>query len=359
MVKRWEAWTGERVGALYEAVETINPKTHGAWNRVAISVDEQCDLSEGTTTGGAARSKHKELQDAPPHLAIVTEEGPPSQEPVEDRWLKAEEQTGKDLERHAKEKHLKIRINDTHPVAISFISDQHIRQTGPIDLARMREDAELIASTPGLYAFLGGDGVDNHIKWRSALVQGGTSVKKDWEFYDHYLSMFGEESIIAMVSGNHDDWTRDFAGIDMVDRLAKAHRIHYHPDEVLCKLSVSGILYKIKLRHQYRYNSSFNLGHTIKRLWEMGDDDFHIGVVCHHHEPHMEVFDKHGVMRIGFRPGSYQLGSTYTRRYGFKLNTPTCPTAILWPDQWRMMPFLDVWDAADYLSYLRAQANDV
>jgi len=353
--KRWQAWTGERLDALNEAVKQYKPKTEEGWNRVGVDVDQTCGLPQGTTTGNSARMRSKQERIAPPHVRMETEAGPPEREPVEDRWVDAEEQTTKDLERHRQEKHLKVRIDDSHPVAISFISDQHIRQSGPIDLTRMREDAELIAATPGMYAFLGGDGVDNHIKHRSAMVQGGTAVKKDWEFYDHYLSMFGESSIIAMVSGNHDDWTRDFAGIDMVDRLAKARRIHYHPDEVLCKLSVNGILYTIKLRHQYRFNSTFNLGHTIKRLWEMGDDDFHIGVVCHHHEAHMETFNKHGVARVGFRPGAYQLGNTYTRRYGFKMNNPTCPTVILWPDQWRMMPFLDVWDAADFLSHLRAQ----
>ena len=55
------------------------------------------------------------------------------------------------------------------------------------------------------------------------------------------------------------------SGIHMVDRLAKMHHIHYHPDKVLCKLSLNGILYTIKLRHQYRYNSSFNIGHTAHR----------------------------------------------------------------------------------------------
>ena len=355
MIKRWQAWTGERLDALKKAVEQYEPKTQEGWNRVAVDVDERCGLEQGTTTGNAVRVRYKQDRDAPPHVVIETEEGPPLREPIEDRWEEMKRATSLDLKRHREEKHLRIRIDDNHPIGISFISDQHIRQTGPIDLTRMEEDATLIRDTPGLYAFLGGDGVDNHIKHRPAMVQGGTSPKRDWEAYDYYLGMFGEKSIVAMVSGNHDDWTRDFAGIDMVDRLAKARKIHYHPDEVLCKLSVSGVLYQIKLRHQYRYNSSFNLGHTIKRLWEMGDDDFHIGVVCHHHEAHMETFNKHGINRIGFRPGSYQLGSTYTRRYGFKLNTPTCPTVILWPDHWRMMPFLDVWDAADFLSYLRSQ----
>jgi hypothetical protein len=353
--KRWTPWTAERTKALKDIIAENEPSGGEAWNRVATILDEQLGHDPGTTTGGAARVKWGEIRDAPPHMQIETEDAPLPHVPVEERWQQAEEQTAKDIERHAAERHLKVRIPGDSPIGISFISDQHIRETGPIDLTRMREDAELIRETPGLYAFLGGDGVDNHIKHRAAMVASGSSPKREWEMYDHYLSIFGEDKIVAMISGNHDDWTRDFAGMDMVDRLARRHRVHYHPDEVMCKLSVDGVLYRVKMRHQYRFNSTFNLGHTIKRLWEMGDDDFDIGVVCHHHESHMETFDKHGTMRVGFRPGSYQYMSSYSRRLGFKRNTPTCPTVILWPGQHRIMPFIDVWDAADYLGYLRSR----
>ena len=280
-------------------------------------------------------------------------EAPPPRVPVEERWQQAEDQTGKDVERHRRERHLAITVKDTRPVAVAVISDQHIRSSGPIQLARMRADAELIAQTDGLFAMLGGDGVDNHIKHLSAMVAGGTSVKGDWFLYDHYMGMFGNK-LLAIISGNHDDFTRDIAGIDMVGILANKHKLVYCPDEVVLVLTVNGIDYRIKVRHQYRYGSSFNLTHTVKRLWEMGDDDFDIGVIGHHHEAAIEPFQKHGRIIWAARPGSYQLTSSYTRRYGFRHANPTCPTFILFPDKHEVMGFMDVHQAAAFLRWTRA-----
>jgi hypothetical protein len=106
------------------------------------------------------------------------------------------------------------------PIALTFISDQHISQGGVSNLERMEEDARLVSETPGMYAVLGGDGVDNHVKHRAALVNSGSVPGKEWILYDHYLGIFGSR-IAAMISGNHDDWTHDFVGIDMVQRLVR------------------------------------------------------------------------------------------------------------------------------------------
>lgn len=273
--------------------------------------------------------------------------------PPADLWRKVEETTDRDVARHQTERLVDIVVPDTRPIGLTFASDQHIRQSGPIMIRRMREDAELVAITDGLYAALAGDGVDNHIKHREAMANGGDKPKDSWKLYDHYLGMFGEHKILALVSGNHDDWTRDFTGIDQVQRLAENRRVFYAPDEALLRFRVGDQFYHVLMRHQYRYNSTFNLGHTVKRLWEMGNDDFDIGVLGHHHEPACEPFVKHGMRRYAIRPGSYQFTSTFSRRKGFVHSYPTCPTVILWPDRRQLVGFWDVWEAASYLRLLR------
>lgn len=270
----------------------------------------------------------------------------------EEMWNAAREITSVDVARHREMRFVDVTIDDDRVIGISAISDQHIRQTGPVDLARMESDAKLVQATPGLFALLGGDGVDNHIKHRAAMVHGGTSPKREWEMYDHYLTFFGDR-ILAMITGNHDDWTSDFAGVSMVEQLAQQKKIHWAHDEIVIHLKLGQQTYHIKIRHQYRYNSSFNQVHTVKRLWEMGQDDFDVGVVCHHHEAAIEPFQKHGRMVWGARPGSYQLTSGHSRRYGYNHTTPTCPTFLFWPDQHKVLGFQDVADAAGYLAYLR------
>lgn len=369
MSRRPAVWNDERVAALLSAVEVVRPETLAQWANVGDKVG---------VSAHACRTHFRRLQDegkatrptshiprpAPPlvvhsldaprpsHPAVTVTGTPLPRVPVDEMWRRAEAQTAADVARHLTERILQVTVEDTRPIGITMVSDQHIRQSGPIQLPAMRQDAELIHRTPGLFAMLGGDGVDNHIKHRSAMVGGGSKVAEEWRLYDHYLGMFGEK-ILAVISGNHDDWTRDEAGVDMVSALAAKNRLHYAPDEVRLDLSLQGQVYRIALRHQYRYNSSFNLIHAVKRLWEMGDDPFDIGVLCHHHEPAIEPFTKHGRTVWGARPGSYQVNSSYGRRYGFNNTRPTCPTFILFPDTFEVQGFLDVWAAANYLTWLR------
>jgi len=276
-------------------------------------------------------------------------------------WEKAKQVTSAQIA-YQKDRHeAEIGYLTNKPIALVFVSDQHISQGGIVNLERMEEDARLVAETPGMYAVLGGDGVDNHIKHRAALVNSGSVPGKEWVLYDHYISIFGSR-IAALISGNHDDWTHDFAGIDMVQRIAEKRRLFYAPDYVVLNVTLKGsdkdegVAYKVKIRHQYRYNSSFNQTHALKRMWEMDEHDFDVGVVCHHHEAAMEPFKKHGKWRWAFRPGSYQHTTGHGRRYGYGWSEPACPTVILWPKERRMVGFLDAHEAAGYLKHLR-QSN--
>jgi hypothetical protein len=276
----------------------------------------------------------------------------------EELWESAKAATSRQIA-YQKERHqAQIGFLSNKPVGISFISDQHISQGGAVNLEQMEADAELVRDTPGLYAVLGGDGTDNHLKHRAAMVNSGSVPGKEWAMYDHYLGIFGS-SLVAMISGNHDDWTHDFAGVDVVQMLADRHRVFYAPDYVVLKVQLQqakdgpATEYVIKIRHQYRYGSSFNQTHSIKRLWEMDDHDFDVGVLCHHHEAALEPFRKHGVWRWALRPGSYQHMTGHSRRYGFGWSEPKCPTVILYPEERRIVGFLDVRDAAVHLRALR------
>lgn len=290
----------------------------------------------------------------PAHVAPVVTSAPAARIPQAEVWQAIERQTDADTARHLTERLIELRIDDTLPIAVSAVSDQHLRLSGPVMVRHAREDAELIARTPGHYAVLGGDGADNHVKIRAAMVGGGSKPADEWRAYDHYLGFFGADKILAMISGNHDDWTRDEAGVDMVALLAEKNRIHYCPDEARIGIQLGSLTYRFAIRHQYRFNSSLNITHVVKRWWDMGNDPFDIGVICHHHEPALEPFTRHGRTIWAARPGSYQVTSSYSRRYGFPLTKPTCPTFILFPDTFEVLGFLDVWAAANYLTWLRS-----
>lgn len=206
------------------------------------------------------------------------------------------------------------------PVGFSFVSDQHISPGNLIAFRRMQADAELIAETPGLFAYLGGDGVDNHIKIPQAVF-----------------------------SGNHDAWTDQRAGVDMVHLLAQQNRICYSPFEARISAKVGNVTYEVAMRHRYRFGSSFNMLHSVKQWWRMGEQPFDIGVICHDHEAEVGSFNAHSLERWAARPGAYQIGSSFVREYGWNETAPTCPTFIVWPDSRKITGFNDVRIAAKFL----------
>jgi len=234
------------------------------------------------------------------------------------------------------------------PLALVFASDQHISINGRTDLERLPIDAEALAEWDDCALILGGDGVDNHIKHRAALVNRRSSPTEEYELYDYYLGLVAHR-VMALISGNHDDWTKDTAGVDVIHALAQSHRFCFAPDRAVVSVALGKTKYLASVRHQFRFNSTLNQTHAIKQMWAHDSADFDIGVVCHHHEAAIEPFRRHGTWRWGLRPGSYQVESTYSRRYGYAQSEPSCPTVVLYPDERRIVGFLDYREAQVYL----------
>lgn len=288
-----------------------------------------------------------------PEVVHLADEDEPEPTPDE-QWRNAETVTERNIERARLLGMFRADLTEgDKPVAISFASDQHIDPSGLSAMTRMRQDAELIAATDGLYCCLVGDGVDNHIKHRGAVLAAKSGPDQQYRLFDYYLEILAD-SLICAISGNHDQWTKSIGGIDMVGRLVAARKLHYAPDCAHLEVTLGSQKYAIEMAHQYRFNSSLNLLHTVKRMWDLGARNFDIGVVAHHHTPAFEEFERRGKPTLGFRPGAYQHTSSHARMYGYgAVDVPTCPTVILFPGSRQMMPFRDVWQAVPVLCALR------
>jgi|TARA_R100000049_G_scaffold293_1_gene742 hypothetical protein len=273
----------------------------------------------------------------------IRPEEPPSEMPVEQVWEEFEKQNQRKIAKHKNDG--KYVAKFPHEViAVSFISDQHIAGNNIVALKRMREDAELIAATPGLFACLGGDTIDNHIKHRAAALHARTTPGDQYELFDYYLSLFAD-SILGVITGNHDDWTPQIAGVDVIGAICKKHGIACSSDEARISAKVGKVVYKLAWRHKYRFNSSINQTHSPKQWYRFGPEPFDIGVVCHHHETAIEASSMHGKQTWVCRPGSYQINSQYGKSGGYNDSMPACPTFLLFPDERRIIGFPDVRDA--------------
>jgi transposase-like protein len=261
---------------------------------------------------------------------------PPSSSP-EARWKAAELDNAEHIKRALLMAQFSVELPD-EPVAVTFVSDQHISLGNTVDLQRMRADAEAIASQDGVFAILGGDATDNHIKHRSAVLAARSQPSEQFELFEFYLSIFAHRILVA-ISGNHDLWTNQLAGVDVLSMLLAKQRVCYAPDEALLNISLGSQQYKVAMRHQYRMNSSFNETHCVKQFYRNGTENWDIGCIGHHHVGACEYFYGHGEEKIALRPGSYQITSAYSRQYGFNSTVPTCPTVVIYPDRKEMVAF--------------------
>ena len=264
---------------------------------------------------------------------------------VEAQWQKAETDSAARIEK----KHASSRFKVSFPepvTAIAFMSDAHIGPGTCCDFKRLRQDAELIRKTPGLRVILAGDLVDNHIKHRSAMIASRSSPSDEYRLVDHLLKMIGAENILLCISGNHDAFTVQLAGVDMLQTIAEQNRVCYAPAEARLTVAMGGgVEYRVAVRHQYRYNSSFNQTHAVKRWWDMGTEGFDIGCLAHHHECAISSFERHGQTLWACRPGAYQVETGYSRQYGFNPAKATTPTFFLFADERRIIGHQDIRDA--------------
>ncbi len=219
---------------------------------------------------------------------------------------------------------------------LCFISDHHI--DGGSDMVQMRMDADLIRTTPNCYAILGGDAVNNHIKHRGAMVSSEMTPENQYKLYSNYLGRLADRCLLQ-VSGNHDDWTKQFAGVDLLGRILREQRVCFNPSEAYMDIKVGSQTYVIGVRHQFRMNSSFNQTHSVKQWLRLGQREFDIGCVGHHHEHAIESFIYREKLRWGCRPGSYQYSSTYSEALGYNPSQPTCPAFLLRGDTFDIQGF--------------------
>jgi len=273
-------------------------------------------------------------------------------------WNEIEFRTTRAIRNNENARWADAHFNGKRYIGIAFAADQHIGNPYT-DHKRMREDAQLIGTTPNCYAILGGDFIDNFLPADKPIpaAKQTTLPEVQWKMMRHYVEMFGE-SIVAVVAGNHDQWTTRYAGIDPLGEFLGERGTVYHSDELNLRLFNGKQPYHVAIRHKRRGNSSVHPARVVKKMWEDGESDFDIGVVCHHHTPVTEPFTRHGVERWAIRPGSYKVIDRYAEMLGFARDRPTCPIAILSPFERDIHVFSDLRHGILTLQTLNAEMDE-
>lgn len=250
-----------------------------------------------------------------------------------------------------------LEVDTRVPIMIVPFSDWHLGSEDT-DYDQLEKHIDLVANTEGAYATFGGDGVDNFIKHKSAMINRSPTTPE--EQYALLVYLMERLDPIAVITGNHDWWTKQFAGIDYLRTQMRERGINYAPHRLLLTVVLNGTVnYRIEHRHQYRFKSSINLSNQLQRMWERSDWEWDVGVVGHTHDgPFHFPFFRHDRERWGGICGAYKVRDGHSRQRGYKDAKPNSPCFILHPDEYRVDGFNTIERGVEYLRALRSMYNE-
>ncbi len=170
--------------------------------------------------------------------------------------------------------HAEIRI-DTRGEKYFFvmpISDVHLSAMGT-DHRLVEKYLGAIKNYP-IYTILLGDLIDNFTPFTHPSGMSEDIVNQDAQMVV-LRSMFEylDEKILAVCTGNHDDWSKKTAGMEIYRWVAQDLGIPLLYSGGTIDFRINNLTYKGIFAHAIsRFNSSFNPTHAGKRLLELHED---------------------------------------------------------------------------------------
>jgi predicted MPP superfamily phosphohydrolase len=217
----------------------------------------------------------------------------------------------------------------TKPCAVAFMADMHIGSEGT-DYEALDRDINIIRNTENMYAIVGGDVGDLHIKHPAAVLAQKVTPEHQWLWIADVLKRLSPK-ILAMVAGNHELWTYAVANFDPLRQIADKINVPYNRHELPIDIKLAHQTYRILIRHKYRFNSSANPSNSPKQLCRKGRTDADVYVVCDKHEATAEPFSHLGRWRWAVRPSGYQVESEFGMTGGWHGVNPVTPCIVFDP----------------------------
>jgi predicted MPP superfamily phosphohydrolase len=238
-----------------------------------------------------------------------------------------------------------VKIRSKKPVLVGFLADIHIGAVSG-HYKELKDRVDLLSETDDAYIISCGDTVDNYLPtfhgYEQFTVMCPPEVQK--KLVEYIFSKL-DGKLLALVQGCHDEASHSADDFDWTKYLTDKFGCANLGFGGFVNIQLDGQTYRIAARHKYRFSSSFNLTHTVKRLREQLGD-FDIGCVAHNHQAAIEeVMQQDGKQRIFIRPGSFKGADRYSRFLGYKDTGGFIPTVLIFPNKRRMIPFLNLNDA--------------
>src|SRR5690606_37768550 len=258
------------------------------------------------------------------------------------------------------ERTITVSAPDTKPYGVAFMSDIHAGASG-VDYARFRADLETIRDTEGLGVIINGDLFENAkvmSKAGNTLYHSAFANPREQFLYIKTRLATISDKIIAILAGNHDSRDGTHAGIDRLPDLCRDLDVPYGTDAgMTVYLNVGDEQYTIVAKHDYQGKSNITKSNSARRLWTEWPHSWEsadVIALAHLHEPNMAVQYQRGRDVVWLRSGAYKIHDEYALSKGYK-SAYGVPVVVFFPEERRLIPFLDFEEGVRYLNSVRSQ----
>ena len=215
------------------------------------------------------------------------------------------------------------------PFAIAMMSDVH--GGAKADYEAIERDVNAVRDTEDMYAILAGDLTDNFIIGKlNAIQKDQHTVFSDEVLFIQWFISNLRDSLIAFVSGNHDNWTKKLTARDHLKELLGDAPALFDNHQVRFSLKQNGEVEKWLVRHKFKYSSVFNATHGMQVTWDRGEKPFDVVLGGHTHIASLcNEFLKHDKKRYAVLLGTYKLRDEFGLEHGFpKTHSATAGSGV-------------------------------
>lgn len=217
--------------------------------------------------------------------------------------------------RRAAERWMPVYVNDKRPIGILWFGDPHLGTS--TNWKRLKDDARLCVTTPGLYGANIGDATNN---WVGSLTRlyADEDISRETEriLIKWFLAECGITWLL-WIMGNHDDWEH---GATIIRQMDIHNRVTMSDWESRLRLVFAGKReVKIHAAHDFPGSSMHNPTHGGARAVRFLGSDAHLYVCGHRHTFGLQQFEtpETGRCPVIVRVAGYKTGDPHARRLGF------------------------------------------
>lgn len=238
------------------------------------------------------------------------------------------------------------------PIGIAFMGDVHIGDIGT-DYAQIEKDMNLIRETENMYLVCGGDYINNYIKKEKSYNEFEVvQPRVQWRLAEWFFEQL-EDSIIAVATGNHDNWAEELTQFDALWSTIRHMNFIYTKHGGVLNINLPGQDYSIMFKHNIRATGGLNPTAAVKQMIRQ-DGNADIGALFDTHVGALEEFIHEGEWRVAIRTGSYKTDDHWGNAMGFANNVlAAVPVVVLHPRERFMLSTHSLQHGVEMLNYAR------